>query len=1313
MLGVTIVAGTCDASNLFGPTGSDGVSLSYVGDTILVAGRPSSPVIRVRRGGADLNAPRLRYWSTDSLVLSAAPGGELLGKRRGVAALVVSLESSLLPSGPPSLTVPLRVVAESVTVHPQGDLLFSAIGDTATLTASMWDATGSMMPGSVLWESSAPVVASVGPQGLVKAVGNGTAQVRAIADLDTVAVRVVVRQRLVRYRFEPPALLFEALGATATVKAIGEDARGQPIPPSAETAPVWTSRAAGVATVDADGNLTARQNGFTYLIAQRDDVIDSLRVDVAQRAVRVVITSLSGYEIRSIGGELQLTAIGLDSLNQPVGNDLPSWSSLHPTTALVDPNSGLVVATGEGVASIVAAMDGVADTARVTVTNAPASVELRPSSAAMTSIGDTVQFAAGVRNERGDLISSATVRWHTPEPVLLQLSDSGRAVALAVGTARVIAASGEVADTAVVTITNEPVSIDFPDASTALTYIEATVAPVIEIRNARGALLDRSTVSWSSDDPAIARVSATGAVTARDVGETMVRATYGSVADSIRVSVTNEPASLALDGTLDTLTAPGQSIGYTGEVRNEIGALLDYPIAWRSSNTAVAGVSSSGVVTAMGYGSAFITGQAGVAADTVVVVVVNPTMLHVDNAVVVSPRFGTLKRPFARIQDAVAAADASDTVFVRRGYGYSEMIAISRRITILGDSADFLAAGRDPLRLPRILHDSGSAGILAHTSAPVTIRYLSISHSLDGAAIDANGSDVRIDHLHVNPVDEGFKIGRGILIRNSPTFAMLSNVEVRNVRAYGVRLDGVSQGQLQRVIVRGVDSLPGTTGAGIVIRKGTQNVVSASTVRSAQGPLLFLDSTLAAAITGNDLAGRTQLIRVRGATGDMTRIERNTLDLTLLADASDVRGSADDGRSGLQVRGSHNVHVRDNVFVERGTAVMDAVRVIDARGPTSYGGALLARNRFLGGRHHMRSERSSWTASASRSDSAVVAIVASDADSVRLEHDTLAAVTGAACLQSTGANAQITVIGGRFSDCAPKGATLGGRALHVSGTGASLTISNAIIAGADHIPVDFSGRDVTLLGNNIAGSGARTVTSLPGSHAIQIVSTQTTTIVGNIVADHANLTGIHIDGRTIRVDSNLVARNRLGIRLANWQNAQLVDNDVADQEVAGVSNALSRGLSMPGNWWGDARGPRRDADITATGDSAVGPITFNAVRPNPLYPGSVASALRIVRGDGQSGAVGTTLPRAFTARVVDASGRPVGGVAVTFAVTEGGGRLDACVSTDCTVTKTSDPSGLAEATLTLGLLPGTNRVSASATAVAGAVVSFAATGVTP
>lgn len=95
--------------------------------------------------------------------------------------------------------------------------------------------------------------------------------------------------------------------------------------------------------------------------------------------------------------------------------------------------------------------------------------------------------------------------------------------------------------------------------------------------------------------------------------------------------------------------------------------------------------------------------------------------------------------------------------------------------------------------------------------------------------------------------------------------------------------------------------------------------------------------------------------------------------------------------------------------------------------------------------------------------------------------------------------------------------------------------------------------------------------------------------------------------------------------------------------------------------------------------------------------------LTIVAGDGQTGIVGSTTAIAPSVKLTDALGHPLANVAVSFAVTAGGGFLNGA-------NPLTDASGVATpGSWSLGLAPGINSLSASRAGVPS--VAFNATGI--
>ena len=131
---------------------------------------------------------------------------------------------------------------------------------------------------------------------------------------------------------------------------------------------------------------------------------------------------------------------------------------------------------------------------------------------------------------------------------------------------------------------------------------------------------------------------------------------------------------------------------------------------------------------------------------------------------------------------------------------------------------------------------------------------------------------------------------------------------------------------------------------------------------------------------------------------------------------------------------------------------------------------------------------------------------------------------------------------------------------------------------------------------------------------------------------------------------------------------------------------------------GSTAGPQ---SVTATATGVAAPATFTATA-TASAPASIAASA----GNGQSAAAGTDVPVAPAVIVKDASGNPVAGVAVTFAVASGGGSVTGA-------SQTTGATGVATVgSWTLGLVAGANTLTATAAGngISGNPVTFTATG---
>ena len=165
-----------------------------------------------------------------------------------------------------------------------------------------------------------------------------------------------------------------------------------------------------------------------------------------------------------------------------------------------------------------------------------------------------------------------------------------------------------------------------PD-SVVLTWIGDTARASVRVLDQAGAEMADPGVAWSSREPSVATVDASGGVTAVAAGRTFVTASTAGLADSVAVRVAPRPWILRVEPDSIELTAVGQAAALSAAVLDRGGTAMDAGApAWTSSDPAVAAVDAQGVVTAVAPGSATVTASVdSLVGEAVVRVVLSAT----------------------------------------------------------------------------------------------------------------------------------------------------------------------------------------------------------------------------------------------------------------------------------------------------------------------------------------------------------------------------------------------------------------------------------------------------------------------------------------------------------------------------------------------------------------------------------------------------------------------------------------------------------------------------------------------------------------
>jgi uncharacterized protein YjdB len=502
-------------------------------------------------------------------------------------------------------------------------------GQTTQATATPFDAQGNALTGRTVsdWTSSNPTIASVNAGGVVTTIAAGTVTISATIEgvIGTSAPLTVTPVTI------PVASVTVSLGASSLIvgqttqaTATARDAQGNIL--TGRTVSAWTSSNTAVASINGTGVITALSLGTATFSATIDGITGtsaSLTVSPVTVVPVATVTVTLGTSSLIAGQTTQATATPRDAQGNVLTGRTVSWSSSNPAVATVGFATGAVAAVAPGTTSISATIDGVIGSASLTVTQVPVatvSVSLGTSS---LFVGQTTQATATPKDAQGNVLSGRTVSaWTSSNTAIATVSASGVVTATAAGTTTISATIDGVVGSAGVTVTVVPVATVTVSLGTSNLVVGQTTQATATPKDAQGNVLTGRPVTWSTSNAAVATVSTSGVVTAIAAGTATISATVSSVVGSAAVTVT-APVVAAVGVTVTPSSiVVGQTSQATAVVVDASGNVIPGAfVTWSSSNSVVATVSATGVVTGVSAGTATISATSGGKTGTAVITV--------------------------------------------------------------------------------------------------------------------------------------------------------------------------------------------------------------------------------------------------------------------------------------------------------------------------------------------------------------------------------------------------------------------------------------------------------------------------------------------------------------------------------------------------------------------------------------------------------------------------------------------------------------------------------------------------------------------
>ncbi len=566
----------------------------------------------------------------------------------------------------------------SISLTPSIDTVL--VGDSVQLSATVV-MNNNQPPRGLNWTSAMSALASVSQTGVVRGLHAGQGFIIASSGNKKDSATVTVLSPLppppvpVALVVVSPASTTVRVGATTQLTATPEDGNGNPLTGRTVT---WASNNAGVATVNASGLVTPMGVGAATITAASEGQSGTAAVTVATVPVASVTLTPATASVL-LGATVQLSATTKDSAGNVLTGRTITWASSNTAAATVS-SIGLVSGVAAGTATITVTSEGKSATASVTVTVAivpVASVTVTPATASIF-VGATQQLTATTKDSAGNVLTGRTITWASSNAAVAAVSATGLASGVTAGSATITATSEGKSATASVTVANVPVASVTVSPATAGLLVGATTQLSATTKDSAGNALTGRTITWASSNTTTATVSATGLVTAKAAGSTTITATSEGKSGTSTVTVTLAPvASVSVSPTSASLTI-GQTVQLTATPKDANGtALTGRIVTWGSSNSTVASVSASGLVTGLTAGSVIVTATSEGKSGTVAVAVSTtstgcvPTgsgvCRYVDGAAGNDANPGTSTQPFRTLSKAAGVVNPGDVVIVRSG----------------------------------------------------------------------------------------------------------------------------------------------------------------------------------------------------------------------------------------------------------------------------------------------------------------------------------------------------------------------------------------------------------------------------------------------------------------------------------------------------------------------------------------------------------------------------------------------------------------------------------------------------------------------
>ena len=308
-----------------------------------------------------------------------------------------------------------------------------------------------------------------------------------------------------------------------------------------------------------------------------------------------ITLSATSLNFSSLGETQQLSATVTDQNGATVGGASLSWTTSSALVATVS-SAGLVTAIGNGAATITATSGSLSATGTVIVSQVATAIELSDTAVNLSSLGDTTQLTAKVKDYNGNEISEAAVTWRSSNDAVATVSSTGLVTAIASGSATVTATSASLNATSSVTVSpairitfldvgqGDGILIRSPEGKTALVDAGPS-SPVGDLRALDVTQIDLLVATHPHADHIGGMADVIDSIPVSfymDNGEPYTTATYQNLTQTLQEKpdityLVAEPRTISLGSAdIDVLAMPPSSSNTINPNNRSVGLVIKY-----------------------------------------------------------------------------------------------------------------------------------------------------------------------------------------------------------------------------------------------------------------------------------------------------------------------------------------------------------------------------------------------------------------------------------------------------------------------------------------------------------------------------------------------------------------------------------------------------------------------------------------------------------------------------------------------------------------------------------------------------------------